>query len=359
MSDNFEVEDNRFRLKKSRPTLLITPLNWGLGHATRCIPIIQQYLDKEWNVLIAGDGVSLELLKSEFPNQKYFTLPGYNIQYWFKNMYLNILFQWPKILIAALKENFAVREIIKSQQIDLLISDSRFGCFSNKTKSIFITHQLNIQIGFPPLQKLVNYFNHGIIRKFDECWVPDNANHAISGQLSIAAGLSNLKYIGILSRMKNLNIESQWELLVVLSGPEPQRSIFEKLVLTQIRNLSIKTIIVQGLTGKKIQQSLDDHTKLISYATSEELNEMICASKVILCRSGYSSLMDLAATQKRAMLVPTPGQTEQEYLAQYLSEKGYFLFQNQNEFNLALAMDQVSAYNGFPAEMEINNFPIL
>ncbi|KAA3640716.1 MAG: glycosyltransferase [Bacteroidetes bacterium] len=326
--------------------LLITPLNWGLGHATRCIPIIQDYLQKGWEVNIAGDGDSLELLKKEFPTLTYFPLPGYDINYRFNNMYFNILFQMPKIVIAALKENFAVREIVRTQQIDLLISDNRFGCFSKSVKSIFITHQVNILVGFKPLQRLVNFFNHWVIKRFDECWIPDLPPNRLGGKLSDNSALPNSRYIGLLSRMKKLNTPVVWDLVVVLSGPEPQRSKFENLVLKQLAELSLKSVVVQGKPGKKIHRSIDENTRLISYATSAELNEIMCASRMILCRSGYSSLMDLAALGKKAILVPTPGQTEQEYLANHLSEQGIFYFQQQKHFNLSEALVKGQNFSG-------------
>jgi uncharacterized protein (TIGR00661 family) len=358
-NDTFEVEDKSFNLKKSKSRLLITPLDWGLGHATRCIPIIQTFLKNGWEVIIAGDGLSLELLKKEFPNLTFFTLPGYDVRYYFKNMYFNILFQFPKILIAALKENFAVREIVRTHQIDLLISDNRFGCFSKQVKSIFITHQINLRVGFKPIEKMVNYLNHKIIRKFDECWIPDDPSIRLSGQLSNPGKLTNTRFIGLLSRMEKLNMAEQWDLVVVLSGPEPQRTFFEALVLEQIKDLELKTIIVQGKTGSKIQEAIDENIKLISYATSGELNEMMSAAKLILCRSGYSSLMDLASLGKKAILVPTPGQTEQEYLAEYLFEQNIFYYQDQQDLNLEEALPQAVLFKGFQSDFEQNNFHIL
>jgi UDP-N-acetylglucosamine:LPS N-acetylglucosamine transferase len=145
----------------------------------------------------------------------------------------------------------------------------------------------------------------------------------------------------------------------VLSGPEPQRTFFEALVLEQIKDLELKTIIVQGKTGSKIQEAIDENIKLISYATSGELNEMMSAAKLILCRSGYSSLMDLASLGKKAILVPTPGQTEQEYLAEYLFEQNIFYYQDQQDLNLEEALPQAVLFKGFQSDFEQNNFHIL
>ncbi len=334
-------------MNKSLSRLLITPLNWGLGHATRCIPIIQYFNQKGWEVIIAGDGESIELLKKEFPSLTFLNLPGYHINYRFNNMYFNILFQIPKIVIAALKENFAIREIVRTQQIDLLISDNRFGCFSKSVKSIFITHQINILVGFKPLQKPVNFFNHWIIKRYDECWIPDFPSNRLGGQLSGGDDVPNSKHIGLLSRMKKLDVPVVWDLVVVLSGPEPQRSKFEKLIFKQLAALKLKSVVIQGKPGKRIHRSIDENTKLISYATSDELNEMMCASRLILCRSGYSSLMDLAAIAKNAVLVPTPGQTEQEYLADNLMEQGVFYSERQKHFSLSRAIGEASKFRGF------------
>lgn len=334
-------------------------MDWGLGHATRCVPIIDTFLKNGTEVWVAGNGNSLELLKKEFPDLTYFQLPGYHIDYFSNNMYFNILLQLPKLLKGIIGEYFAVRKIIRNHPIELLISDNRFGCFSRKVKSVFITHQVNIQIPFKPLQYLVNFINRSIIKQFDECWIPDAPSIRLSGKLSGPKNLVNVRFIGLLSRMKKISIKEKWDLVVVLSGPEPQRTRFEKMILEQVIPLKINTIIIQGIVAKRVQKSVSEHVKIISYCTTKELNEVMSAAKIILCRSGYSSLMDLVMLQKKAILVPTPGQTEQEYLAEYLFEKGVFYRQSQKSMNIKIALSEAEHYSGFDGGLENNKFRIL
>lgn len=334
-------------LKNTSQHILIAPLDWGLGHATRCIPIIKILLEDNVNITIAGNGRSFDLLKKEFPTLPFLALPAYDIRYFSTNMYLNIFFQSPKILIAAFKEHTKVKEFVKNRQIDTIISDNRFGCFTKSTRNIFITHQVNIKIAFKPIQKIVNFINQKVIHLFDECWVPDNEQERLAGELSAIDKLNNAHYIGLLSRMEKLSLPVKWDVVAVLSGPEPQRSIFEKKIIEQAILLDEKILIIRGKTEKNVHQSLSENVKSFSYLTSEELNKVMCAARIILCRSGYSSLMDLAAIQKKAILIPTPGQTEQEYLAKDLFEKGIFYTQKQADFNLKDALWESNTFTGF------------
>lgn len=168
--------------------ILICPLNWGLGHATRCVPVINSFLKQGAEVFLASDGVALEFLKKEFPLLTVFQLPEYNVQYQQSgNMTIGILLQSPKIFMAISKERKAIEKIIQENNIDVVVSDNRYGCYSKKIKSVFITHQLFIQtpvaLGF--LKPLINYINNHYIKKYSAVWVPDVASeNNLSGKLS-------------------------------------------------------------------------------------------------------------------------------------------------------------------------------
>lgn len=345
---------------KNKPSkILIAPLDWGLGHATRCIPLIRAYLNAGIKVDIAGNGRSLLLLKKEFPELRFHDLPGYNVRYFSNNMFINILFQGPKIVIAAFKEYFALQEIVKNEQFDLIISDNRFGCFSKRVESVFITHQVNIQTPLGFLSQLVNFFNRIVINRFDECWIPDTPENALGGNLSKAVKLKKFRFIGLLSRFNKLDVPLKWEVVVVLSGPEPQRTHLEKIIAKQAIDLDISTIIIQGKPESNTHKSLSEKVKIIGHATSHELNKTMAAAKLIICRSGYSSLMDLAKIKKNAILIPTPGQTEQEYLAQHLMDSHIFYFQNQDEFDLETALEASHHFRGFSSKEDLDFFRIL
>ncbi len=326
--------------------ILITPLNWGLGHATRCIPIIDALLSAGQEVILASDGRALSLLKKEYPNLKIFELPGYEIRYEGSGMIWNIAKQLPKISRAILKERKAVKKIVEKEKIDVIISDNRYGCRNKQCKNIFITHQVNIAIPNRSLEIITNKINHHLINLFDECWIPD-----FEGENSLAGKLSNNnkdhQFIGPLSRFNRKELKKEYDLIAVLSGPEPQRSILETKLIEQLKALDFKSLIVQGKTEKLESFEISDQLKTVSYLTSEDLNEAILKSEIIIARSGYSTIMDLVALGKKAILIPTPGQTEQEYLAERLMDQQLFYHQSQNTFDLKNALKESSKYPGF------------
>jgi uncharacterized protein (TIGR00661 family) len=339
----------------TRKKVLICVLNWGLGHATRCIPIIREFQRQNTEVVLASDGRALDLLKEEFPDLTTYHLPAYNVTYRTGNMFLNIAPQLPKILRTVVLEKRKVKELVEKHQFDCIISDNRFGCFVKGIPSIFMTHQLRIKLPFLLLENIVAAFNQYFIRKFDKCWVPDHlGNPNLSGVLSHNVKGLKSEFIGVLSRMRPIDIPSQYDVLIVLSGPEPQRTYLENILTEQALASDKKVLIIQGKTERKSHVFLNDTTEILSYLTSEKLNEVMCASKIVISRSGYSTIMDLAMIGKKAILIPTPGQTEQEYLAGDLERGKVFYSERQSAFNLENALIQAEKYDGFGNEFGAN-----
>lgn len=262
-------------------------------------------------------------------------------------MYWNMTLQLPKLLKAFFAERQRIKTLVKQHQFDAIISDSRFGCFHSKVKSVFISHQLHIKIPNSFISKVVEWINTKIIGQFSECWVPDLPNHKnLAGHLSHPPIHPNTKYLGLLSRMKQMEVESHYTLIAVLSGPEPQRSRLERILIPQLRELPYKSLLVQGKTELLKKEQLKKNLEVVSYLNTRALNHAIASSKYVLCRSGYSSLMDLAILNKKALLIPTPGQTEQEYLANRLFQKGLFLKQKQAELNVKSALERLDQFSG-------------
>jgi len=279
---------------------------------------------------------------------KIFRLPSYQIRYESENMMWNMAWQLPRIQWAIWQEHQAIKKLVKREKIDIILSDNRFGCWHSRTKNIFITHQLNIKIPFAPLEKIVALLNHRLIKKFDACWVPDfEKEPTLAGDLSRRRNLEKVRFIGPLSRMKIYPMELKYDLTIILSGPEPQRTFLEKKIIKQIQNADIKTLLVRGLSGISDVERTERNMKIISYMTTEKLNDVILSSKVVMCRSGYSSLMDLAALNKQAILIPTPGQTEQEYLAKRFLEKGIFFSQKQEHLDIEKGLKELEKFRGF------------
>ena len=333
--------------------VLIAPLDWGLGHATRCIPIIRYLLEKNCEVIIGADGRPLQLLQKEFPSCEFVLIRGYNISYpTNRYMALSMALQIPKILSGIKREHEGLKKIIKEKKINGVISDNRFGLWSREVPCVFITHQLMVKS--PVGEKYIHRLNKNYISKYSECWAPDIAGEDnLSGDLSHTFPLpKNVKYIGVLSRFKipidpHLQVGDKHNILVLISGPEPQRTLFEKKIVEQTYPLEKKVLIVQGIPEKNERRKISENVEIVSYLVSEELQKEIISSEIILSRPGYSTVMDLAALGKKAIFVPTPGQTEQEYLAQYFSEKKIAYTVSQKKVDLETALKESKKYSGF------------
>jgi UDP-N-acetylglucosamine:LPS N-acetylglucosamine transferase len=331
-----------------RKRILIVPLNWGLGHATRLIPVIKECVQAEAEVLIGGSPRHQSLLQQELGILKTISIPYLNIRLSKGNSQVaTIALQLPRILLYIIREHNTLKRIIKTHAIDCVISDSCFGLWSSQAYCIFITHQLNIEIPdtIKFLQRLVNYFNHWLIRKFDECWVPDfNGNDSIAGKLSYPPIRSlRTTYLGPLSRfqtektaVRNYTRTKKKKLLILISGPEMQRTNFEEIIRSQVASLSpdIEHLVIRGLPDSEAKQPLSWY----NHVSAGQLEILIREADYIICRAGYSTIMDLLYLQRTAILVPTPGHSEQEYLADYLSLKGYFLTMRQCDVDIAKAI---------------------
>lgn len=334
---------------------MIAPLNWGLGHATRCIPIINALLKEGHRVVIASDGQALEILKKEFPELQTVSLPSYNITYSenAKDFKLKLFLQTGHIKKAIKAENKALQNYIKTLRINAIISDSRFGMYSDQIPSIIISHQLTVLSG---KTTAISSFLHGrYLKKFDECWVPDYNNlENLSGILCRSKKINHsIKYIGPLSRMKKETLPQKYSITAILSGPEPQRSLLEKILIEELKKYNGKVLLVQGIVDDEVERRQIGNIEIVNFLTTQELERCINQSGFIISRSGYTTIMDLAALQKKAFFIPTPGQPEQEYLAQYLKEKRIAPFTNQEDFKIK-KLSNLSLYSGFSEQLENN-----
>ncbi|MCB0584739.1 MAG: glycosyl transferase family 28 [Phaeodactylibacter sp.] len=335
------------------PRILFAPLDWGLGHATRCVPIIEEVQRQGGEPVLATAGRAYAYLKAEFPALELINLPPYDIYYYGANMYWNVGVQAPKLLLAAWREHHQLQRIIRRRKIDAVVSDNRFGCFSSSVPSVFITHQLNIRIPSPPLQWMANRLHHQFIRQYDECWIPGQpGDESLSGALSHPPKGLPCRYIGLLSRLRSAEEIKEYDILALLSGPEPQRGRLEKILIRQLALLPYRVLLVQGKTEQKKHLRLTPGIELVSYLNAEELQVAMSRTALVICRSGYSTIMDLAAMGKKALLFPTPGQTEQEYLARRMQELGYCPFQHQGSINLERGIREASECAGFPGRPE-------
>ena len=334
--------------------IVIAPLDWGLGHATRCIPIINEFLQRGCKVQIASSGNALVLLKQEFPTLKFHELVSYNAHYSRAfPLAISLFFQLPKFIARIKKEHQQIENIIRAEKIDFVITDNRYGCWTKQVSSVFITHQVNISMPLAMrwLEPAVNYFNHRQIKKFDRCWVPDGLIDRITGKLADARGV-NVTYIGMLSRFeKSASVEKKYNLLVLLSGPEPQRTMMEEEIVERLHDSQLKVMIVRGIPGDATTITRGNVNIIQqNHLNAKELNQVIEESEIVISRSGYSTIMDLAKLNKKSIFIPTPGQTEQVYLADQLSRRKIAYCTDLNELDVNKAIELSSGYSGFNGE---------
>ncbi len=331
-------------MKEGLKTILICPLNWGLGHATRDIPIIRLLIKQGYHVIIATEAPLSQLFSIETPEAEIVHFPGPHIEYSIRAWWLlpKLFIKIPSWLIWLRKEKKITKQLVHKYKPRCIISDNRYGVRYKGIKSILITHQLMIKL--PRSIKFLERPLHLIIKRlisyFDECWVPDYPlPNSLAGDLVHKYPLpSNVRLIGPLSRWMNLEVSEQstkgkknYDVLVILSGPEPQRSLFEQSLINALSDIPVKSIFIRGKPGYKNKHDIPS-TKQIDFSDhlpDYEFLSHLEGTAITICRSGYSSLMDLWHLNKRAIMVPTPGQTEQSYLGEYHKHQHKLIYQNQ------------------------------
>ena len=357
---NFNTNQEKEGEIPRKPRILVAPLDWGLGHATRCIPIVQELLAQNCDVWLAGDREIERLLRIEFPDLNFLPLQGYHIRYsgTTRGFILSIFRQLHKIRSAINIENKWLKKQVKLHNFDAVISDNRFGLYHKNVPCIFITHQLTIK---SPLglwnEKLIQRWNYGYINRFTESWVPDMPDkNNLAGLLSHPGRMPGIPvhYTGILSRLKKTGTEEKkGHLLILLSGPEPQRSILEDKLIDELVHYTGTADVVRGLPSSGMILPSTNHIRFWNHLPSGELNKKMSEAEFIISRSGYSTVMDIVQLRKKSILIPTPGQTEQEYLARHLMQNKIAYCQQQNTFSLKDAIGNAENFSyQFPVKAD-------
>ena len=356
-----------------KPRILLAPLDWGLGHTTRCIPLVKEFLKQNCDVWLGGDEAQQAIFSSEFPELltgrpdekqskvratntrlNYLHLPGYGISYAKSSRGLTwkILLQLPKIFFTARRENKWLKKMVSDLRLDAVISDNRYGLYSKSIPSIFLTHQLQIKTPFGKTsEKVLQKLNYGYINRFSECWIVDSeGKNNLAGELSHPSDRPKLplQYIGALSRFGNNHFENSFptkgHLLILLSGPEPQRSILEEKILSEVTHYDSTATIVRGLPASPKQIPSTGLIKYHNHLPTLELQREIEKAEWVIGRCGYSTVMDMMKLKKKTILIPTPGQTEQEYLSQHLLKNQLAFCISQKEFSLAESLRRAADF---------------
>jgi UDP-N-acetylglucosamine transferase subunit ALG13 len=356
------MDNSLFFKSKSNLTILIAPLDWGLGHAARCIPLIKFLLQLHCKVIVAAEGAQQKLLQAEFPAVTFVPIPGYRIKYTKVERFfvLKIALQLPKIFLTIYREKKWLDNFLKNNTVDAVISDNRYGLYHPKVTSVFITHQLRIKAPFALAENIVQRINYRYINKFSQCWVPDE-----KGIINLAGDLSHplifpkipVTYIGGLSRLERQpETEKKFDLLIILSGPEPQRTLLEKKMLNELAIFKGKVLFVRGLPESTKVLPAENDVIIKNHLPAKELEKVISESEYIISRSGYTTVMDICKLQRKSILIPTPGQTEQEYLAYHLQKQGWCVSISQQKFNLSDALKKAKSFTYRFPELKMETY---
>lgn len=317
--------------------ILVTPLDWGLGHSTRCIPIIQRLRELDARPVIGADKGPLALLRDAFPELPHVRIPGVEVRYakgasqtW------AMAVQFPAMLRSVREEHHLFLNLRRQLELDAVISDQRFGIRADGLPSVIITHQL---FPFTPFaQGVLRRINLRSVARFDRCWIPDVAEApGLAGDLSHGRNVPrNARYIGPISRMDPAKAHApaeRYRIVCVISGPEPQRTLLEDELMRQLPGIEGRHLLVRGKPEPALDETIGNVRRL-SHLGGEALTGALLQAELIVSRTGYTTLMDLAHIGRSALVIPTPGQEEQEYLGELHKGSGRFLVQQQNAMDL-------------------------
>jgi len=328
--------------------VLVCSLDWGLGHATRCIPVVRELQRRGAEVFLASSGDAGVLLKKEFPRLAYHELPGYQPRYQrHGSLVMALAPQWRKFFHVIRLEREEVEGLVRSLRLDIVISDNRYGCYSDHAESVFLSHQLHVRLPgvWRFMDPVVNRRLHKYIKHFHVVWVPDQpsgslASHFLDSRIPFS-------FVGWLSRF---TLENQpgppVDVMIILSGPEPQRSIFESTIRNQLPEFEGTVLLVKGNpSGSHAMKN--GRLEEVSHLDAATMEQRMRGAGLIVARSGYSTIMDLIALKKKAVFVPTPGQPEQTWLASLLEREGIAFCRDQKNFVLREAWEEFDKYRGF------------
>ena len=336
--------------------ILICPLEWGLGHAARMIPLAEKLRAGGNNIFIGAGEEHLSMFRRELPGLTYISFPGFRPGYsrHFPS-WLVMLCKMPALACHIVREHSELKKIIRDNSIDIVISDNRFGLWNREVTTVYVTHQLRVP--FPKPFRFAEFIgilvHRAIIRKYDLCFIPDLPGEPnVSGRLSHGLKLPlNARYIGLLSRFSGTPPAESGSFgyphnTVILSGPEPQRGMLKQKLESLFRAQEPVTIFLGGNPDKGEEMTRTGNIIYYSHLGTARMAEALRSSDRIISRSGYTTIMELLSLGCTALIIPTPGQTEQEYLASYLKEKGWFLSVSQKNIGTTISTSPKTKFNG-------------
>jgi hypothetical protein len=302
--------------------ILISPLNWGLGHVMRLVPLIRQFQFQGNTILIACDAEQQRILEHELHQVTYIPFEGYPFAFTGKSFRLDLARKFSNLSRFVAAETSQVNALVKAHAIDVVISDQRPGFRSDTVPSVLISHQLELPL--PVYLKPAQWIYSRWVNRFDTIWIPDKEGaERLSGKLSQTTHPQAF-YIGWLSRFEKSDTEKliTYRYGALISGPEPYRTQFMEEVKTCLLKLDEPCFLIGPV--EKIEQL--GKLTLLPHQSTAEFQNLMESAEYLIARAGYSTLMDLRVLGKKGILIPTPGQDEQLYLSQHLKGDAQFTF---------------------------------
>ncbi len=336
-------------------TVFYAVLNMGLGHAARSLPLLREFAARGWRVLVGSNGRAQQFLRRELPQATFITTPDYRIRYtrsrW---LWPRLLVQFPSLLRGIARERRLCKWVVQQYAPDVILSDHCYGMYDPQVPSFFLSHQIYFHLpgllsGLEPWVAQFNFYFHRRYRGVIIPDLPDTDGGLLSGRLSrLPRRKERYRYVGLLSSISRMDMAEDVDLFISVSGPEPQRTVLEQRVLDQVEALPGKKAVALGRSESTAVVKQSDDLVVYAHLPRREMAALMNRSRMIVSRPGYSTLMELAELGKPALFIPTPGQTEQQYLARRAQEKGWFHFVNQSALNLRRDLEEAKKYPGLP-----------
>ena len=348
--------------------ILVAPLDWGLGHATRCVPIVKEFLRQGAEVELAVVKANAGFFREVFPELRQRVAPGYNVVYpkYGFNMALWLLKNSAHLNAVMRYEKRYAEEMVERHGYDVLFSDNRFAFFSKKAYSVYMTHQR--RIAFPPavaaLEGVGVRWHRARMRNFDEVWVPDvESAPGYAGALSHLPSLRGaenapkVKFVGPLSRfdevvgsLKTSGLDAgelpagslkagKYRVVAVISGVEPARTQFENRLRDILRDVPGNHLMILGKPQAPRRRWTEGNIEFVTHLPTGDFASAVRNADWVISRGGYSTVMDMAYLGAKCVFVPTPGQYEQVVLARDLATAGYAVSIPANRLSVESLLD--------------------